>query len=668
VPRIWQALIGLAFFFLPVSAFQAAEPDAGGELYPRIVPSCAWVLAGKEGRGTGWLIDSERKWLITNFHVVGDAKTVDIVFPKFRDGRPVRNREEYLANMTKWRIEGKVIRHARDNDLALVELASVPASAKPLPLVNRVVAPGERVHILGNRRDLDQLWTYTNGHVSQRYRSREGYPWRTLQLAKNCRLLALQAPINDGDSGGPAVSDRGEVLGVTSAVLWHADRIAVAVDASEVRKFVFPKTGGGVPSDRESNLYERLLRALALVRSSSSTSRSSGFVIDRAKRLLLTTAHAVGPHERVELIFPRFDNGKLVAESAAYETAIRIRAGVVARDARRNLALLEAQSLPDRAAEVQLSSDAAKPGDELHSIQNPNGIDALWLYTALVARQIGRAQLSDRKEDGSAGILVLQGPGSANDSGGPVVNEKGQLVAVAGAKDGPEQQVTYAVDLSEIRTFLDSNRGKWDPKTADEFHRRGQRYMRIRQNDSALADFRRALRLQPKHFEATIDLSDLYLRLGNANDALATIRLALERFSGAKLALPLTQRAAIQAARGNLDDAHKDCDAAIKINPKCARAFAQRAEIWRRKKDLGKASADADQAAWLDANLSVAYLHRGLIQMDKRDWDSAISDFTRVVELDPFDPAPLRARSRAFAEKGDSRRAKQDQEAAKRLE
>lgn len=668
MPRIWHAIVGLAFFSLPVSALQTAEPVAGGELYSRIVPSCAWVLAGKEGRGTGWLIDSERKWLVTNFHVVGDAETVDVVFPKFRDGRLVRDRDEYLANMRKWRLEGKVIRRAAGNDLALVELASVPASAKPLPLVNRAAAPGERVHILGNRRDLDQLWTYTSGHVGQRYRSRDGYSWRTLQLAKNCRLLALHAPINEGDSGGPAVNDRGEVLGVTSAILWHADRIAVAVDASEVQKFVFPKKGAGVPSDRESNLYERILRALAMVRSPSSTSRSSGFVVDRAKRLLLTTAQAVGPHERVELIFPRFDNDQLVAESAAYESAPRMRAGVVVRDARRNLALLEAESLPDQAAEIPLSSDAAKPGDALHSIGNPNGIDALWLYAAFVARQIGKAQLSDRKEDGSAGILALQGPGSANDSGGPVVNVKGQLVAVAGAKDGPEQQVTYAVDLSEIRAFLDSNRGKWDPKAADELYLRGKRRMRIRQNDSALADFQRALRLQPKHFDAMTGLADLYMRRGNADDAWATVRLALEQFSRTNLALPLTQRSVIQTTRGNLDDAHKDCDAAIKIDPKCARAFAQRAEIWRRKKDLGKASGDADQAAWLDANLTVAYLHRGLIQMDKRDWDSAISDFTRAVELDPFDPAPLRARSRAFAEKGDSKRAKQDQEAAKRLE
>ena len=659
-------ILGLAIVALNSPA---AEPPTGRELYQKILPSCAWVLAGPEGRGTGWLVDADRKWLVTCFHVVGDSKSVDVVFSIWRDGRLLADRDDYVADLQKWRIAGKVIRQDPGRDMALIELASIPKNIRAIPLAPRSAHPGERIHLFGNRRDLAQLWGYTSAFVRQDYRGDEGYPWRTRKLAQRCRLLALQAPINEGDSGGPAVNDAGELAGVTSSILWQAERVAAAIDVAEVRKFVFPDPPAPAnPSPQaDRDLYADLVRTLALVKSPSSTSRHSACIIDRSRRLLLTTAEAVGPHERIELLFPKFQNDRVVAEPTAYKDAARIRAGIVVRDARRNLALLEAESLPATAKDLPISPASAQPGDSLHSIGNPNGIDALWLYAALSVRQAGKVQLSDRKEDGAAAVLVLQGPGGANDSGGPIVDGKGRLVAIAGGKDGPEQQANYALDVSEIRGFLDANRPRWDPKTADDFQRRGHRRMRIRQDAGALKDFEKALQLAPNHRDAFIDLTDLHIRRGDFDKAAATIELAIKRLDPKQCATIVSQGAAIQLSRDKLDDALDFCNGAIKIDKKCARAFAMRAEVWRLKKDLAKALADADEAAWLDANLEMAYLHRGLIQMDKSDWDAAASDFTRAIELDPYDPAPLQLRAKVFEMKGDTNKAERDSLAAKQL-
>jgi S1-C subfamily serine protease len=662
-------LVGTALVLAAITcASRADEPLSGRELHARLLSSCAWVLAGSEGRGTGWLIDAQRKWLVTNYHVIGDAKTVDVVFPVWRDGRLVEQRDEYIANLRAWKIEGKVLRRDPAHDLALIELPALPAISKALPLATAEPVPGDPVLILGNRRDLEQMWALTFGSLRQLYRSGDGYAWRTHRLARGCRLLALQAPINEGDSGGPVVNARGEVIGMAAAILWQTERAAAAIDVGEILKFVFPQVPPAQPAKPDRGFYHQLVHSAAMLQTPSSTSRSTAFVMDKSRCLLLTTAESVGPHERVELVFPIFEKGELIAEAGAYEKAVRIKAGVVVRDTRRNLALLEAASLPDGTAEMSLAKEPARPGDALHSIGNPTGIDALWLYAAYSVRQTGTVQLSSNKEDGASGVVVLQGPGSAKDGGGPIVDAKGRLVAVAGGKDGPEQQVCYAVDLTEIRGFLDANRSKWAPKTADDFHRRGQRRMRIRQNGAALEDFQQTLRLQPGHAGALLDLPDLYRRLGDRDKALAIIREALKSLPPAQCAVPQAQWAAWQTDGGKLDEALKQCNQALMIDAKCARAFAQRAEIWRRKKDLKQALADADEAAWIDANQVRAYFHRGLIHLDRHDWDAAIGDFTRVAELDPFEPAALQERARAFEEKGELEKAKRDRAAAKRLE
>src|SRR5438105_4289990 len=121
----------------------------GGDLVPmrdsyrQTLPSVAWVQAGREGRGTGWVADAGKKWLLTNYHTVGDAKTVEVMFPQYLDGRLLVDREAYQVNFPKWKIDGRVVRRSPERDLALIELASLPDSAKAIPLADVAAAPGE---------------------------------------------------------------------------------------------------------------------------------------------------------------------------------------------------------------------------------------------------------------------------------------------------------------------------------------------------------------------------------------------------------------------------------------------------------------------------------------------------------------------------------------------
>jgi S1-C subfamily serine protease/Tfp pilus assembly protein PilF len=642
-----------------------ASPVAGRDIHQRVLPSLALIDAGAEGRGSGFVIDVDRKWLVTNYHVVGNAKTVDILFPVWLDGELLVERDVYQANFRQWKHSGRVLRCDPKRDLALIKVATLPKSAKTLPLASSPASPGDPVFLLGNRRDLDQLWCITSGHVRQSFRSDDGYPWRTERLAKGCRLLAVQAAINEGDSGGPVVNSRGELVGVAAAILWPAQRSAAAIDLAEVRTFVFPDQPLSEPVPA-SDLYRQMARGVCWVQAPSSTSRATGWIFDKERKLLVTTATAAGPHELIDVAFPLFDGERVVSELSKYPKP-SVPARVVARDLRRNLAILEAMEMPANSREWPIAADSTRPGDVLHTIGNPGGFDVLWVYTAVHVRQRGSVVLSPRKEDGPAKVLVLQAPAAGNDSGGPVFDDAGKVVAVAGGKEGAEQQVSFAVDLAELRDFLRENKARWSPQSAAELHQRGKQRMRVRWLDAALADFTASLQVSPKYEPTYADLAELYRLRGELNDGRAIANKALELVSPANCAAPLCVRAAIYLDRGDIDKAQQDCDTALKIDPKCARAFAERAEVWRRKKDLDKALKDAGDAIWLDANLARAYLHRGLARIDLRDWQQAIADLTRAAELEPFDPQPLRLRAGIYEEIGEPKKAAADQAAADRL-
>ncbi len=152
-----------------------------------------------------------------------------MVFPVSETGQVVTPRAWYLEHYPRlqeegYAVRGKVIRRERASDLALVELASLPPETIALPLAAEAVLPGDRVLVVGTRYDSDALWGFTAGTVRGPRMLREGYFSGAKELAKGTRLIEATAPINEGDSGGPLMNSRGEVVGVCAAVEWKAPR------------------------------------------------------------------------------------------------------------------------------------------------------------------------------------------------------------------------------------------------------------------------------------------------------------------------------------------------------------------------------------------------------------------------------------------------------------
>lgn len=178
----------------------------------RVGPAVSRIerVGGKGGHGSGFVISPDGL-IVTNHHVVEDARTVRIATPDGFSG------------------EGRVLGRDPDTDLALVRADGSPSAWAPLGDSKRL-RRGQIAVAIGN--PLGYEWTVTAGVVSALGRSMRAGNGRLID-----DVIQTDAALNPGNSGGPLVSSAGEVIGVNTAVIRGAQGIAFAV-ASNTANFV----------------------------------------------------------------------------------------------------------------------------------------------------------------------------------------------------------------------------------------------------------------------------------------------------------------------------------------------------------------------------------------------------------------------------------------------
>jgi S1-C subfamily serine protease len=177
----------------------------------RVGPAVSRIerLAGG-GHGSGFAISPDGL-IITNHHVVGDAKGVRIRAANGSVG------------------QGSVLGRDADTDIALIRAdMDVPAWARLGD--SKTLRRGHIAIAIGNPLGFD--WSVTTGVVSAMGRSMRSSTGRLID-----DVVQTDAALNPGNSGGPLVSTTGEVVGVNTAVIQGAQGIAFAV-ASNTANFV----------------------------------------------------------------------------------------------------------------------------------------------------------------------------------------------------------------------------------------------------------------------------------------------------------------------------------------------------------------------------------------------------------------------------------------------
>lgn len=116
------------------------------------------------------------------------------------------------------------------------------------------------------------------------------------------------------------------------------------------------------------------------------------------------------------------------------------------------------------------------------------------------------------------------------------------------------------------------------------------------------------------------------------------------------------------------DEAIKNFDEAIRLDPDYAPTYTRRGYAWLEKKEYDWAIRDFDEAIRLDPHIALYYLNRGYAWSMKKDYDKAMKDLGEAIRLDPKYVLAYALRGSAWMEKEDYARAIEDCNTAIRLD
>jgi S1-C subfamily serine protease len=158
-----------------------------------IRPEAFLMIAEIEGNGSGSIIDQQGH-VLTNYHVIEGARDINVT---------LFNGESFAAEL---------VGQDPDNDIAVLKISAAPELLFPIAWGDSSnLRVGQHIIAIGNPFGLER--TMSTGIISSLNRQITSKTRRSIRS-----IIQIDAALNQGNSGGPLLNARGELIGMNTAI------------------------------------------------------------------------------------------------------------------------------------------------------------------------------------------------------------------------------------------------------------------------------------------------------------------------------------------------------------------------------------------------------------------------------------------------------------------
>ena len=373
----------------------------------------------------------------------------------------------------------------------------------------------------------------------------------------------------------------------------------------------------------------------------------SGFFVGH--NLIATNHHVIKEAAR--------GTAKLVGQKTRYRIE-----GITAKDKTNDLALLKVTMHGINPLPLG-DSDTVQIGDPVYVAGNPQR----WEGT------FSNGIISGIRERRTKKQFQMTAPVSPGSSGGPVLNDRGEVIGVSAAvhRGQETQNINFASHSNALKELLERS-GLVRPlpqknriPSCHAYLTQGSKKVQMRDYKGAIVDYTQAIRIRPNYAQAYFKRGLAKIRLKRYVDAINDFDTAI-RFRPDHV----EAYASRGLARHQLGQYHitiADCNAAIHVQPDYAQAYRIRGYAEAALKRYEDAITDYDTILRFKPNDDIAYHERGLAKANLGQYQAAIMDYNTAIRLNPNYVIAYDHRGRAKVQLGQFEAAIADYNTAIRL-
>lgn len=293
------------------------------------------------------------------------------------------------------------------------------------------------------------------------------------------------------------------------------------------------------------------------------------------------------------------------AKRVGQDTAYVIE-GVIAVDNKHDLAIVQA-SFPSVQPLPFADSESVEIGDEVYVAGNPMGhLDGTF----------SDGIISGIRGSSTDKLLQMTAPISPGSSGGPVLNNKGEVIGVSVATIEGGQNLNFAIPVNYLKILLNqftqtqSSLQDNQSISAETYYRWADTMFSLKRYQEAILMYDQAIYLKPDYTIAYNNRGLAKNNLEHYNDAIADYNAAINLKQD--FAEAYNNRGLALSNLGQYDAAITDYNTAIDLKSDYAIAYNNRGLAKGSKGRFAAAIADYDRAIHLKQDFAEAYYNRGL--------------------------------------------------------